>query len=67
MNGRFGRPSVLDEIVRILNSPAQMLHWQAFSGGIYCKEDKNVLGVGYLHVVSVHLQWLNLMVGRLVG
>ena len=55
MNGRLGSPSVLDEIVWTLNFPAQVLHWHAFPGGIYCKENEHVVGAGYLQV-AIYMQ-----------
>ena len=50
MNGGLGRPSVLDEIVQTLKSPAGVLHWQAYPRRIYCKEDEYVVGASYLHM-----------------
>ena len=36
---RCGRPSVLGEIIWVLCSPVEVLHWLVFPRGIYCKED----------------------------
>ena len=50
MDGGLGRPSVLDETVGTLNSPAWLLHWKVFPEGIYCKEGEYIVGAGYLQV-----------------
>ena len=65
MNDRLVRPSVLGEIVQILDSPAQMLYWWVFPRGIYCKEDECMVGADYLQVtiymwhvfIFNHLTW----------
>ena len=40
MSDSWGRTSVLSEIIWILGSPVEMLHWQVFPEGRYCKEDE---------------------------
>ena len=71
MSDRWGRPSVLDEIIWILSSPIDVLCQWVFPRGSYCKEDEygrcRLLQVAmYMHC-SVHLHSLNLMVGIFVG
>ena len=59
-NGRWGRVSVLDEIVQTLDSPAWLLNY-------CCKEDECMCRLftgGYLHEVGVHPQLLSVMVSR---
>ena len=55
INGGLGRPSVLGEIVQILNSPAHLMHGWAFPRGIYRKEDEYIVGAGYLQV-AIYMQ-----------